>query len=169
MADFPLNGRLLRFVLLALSLYGLAACATGAPAMILILNDLLLSAAAGVCIAYASVLPGALAAVRPTKGDYLGAGIFFVSLCMLLLRVVSAIGRDMGWPEIYNTHAITFAYALGFIGALMHLWAPKVEAGRLPQERWVQTGALVGAGLFLSLICWAVRAAATHPVIVHMR
>ena len=159
-----------RFVASCLVVFAAAAATTSTSILILLLNDLLMSAAFGVCWAYAPLLPGALAGPSPAKGEYLGTGIFLQASSVLLLRIASLIGRDLGWPEIYNTPMIPFALLLGLMGALLHLWAPNAVEGRIPRQRWVFSGALVAVGSFIALAGWTIRMAViVGPVTVQLR
>ena len=160
-----LNGRLLRLLAMVSLAYAVVVWSAPAPAVILMLTGLATSASGGVCVAYASVFWGALGAARPTKGDFLGAGIFLVSVNILLRCGLSAVARDLGWPAIYNTHWMSGALAVGTIGSLLHVWAPHAVDGRVPRAKWVPTAAVVAIGLFLIFLLWSWHFHSPHPSI----
>jgi hypothetical protein len=164
-----MRGKLMRFVAFALVVFCLAYLLVPKPVLILVINDLLMSAAAGVCIAYAPIVPDALASRTPTKGEFLGFGVFFFSLSVTLYCIASMIARDMGWPDIYNSAYLPLTLYCGILGALLHLWAPKVTDGVIPRPVWTRTGIVVTIGLFLSLVGGGLHASLTHPVIVQLR
>ncbi len=165
MADLR-HGRLLRFLALCAAGYLLVAALTDSPFLILMLNGLVASATAGVCVAYSPVLVAALPARAPTKGDYLGSGIFLVALSMLAQRLVSFIGRDGGWPDIFNSDWETAIMTVGLVGVLLHLWAPNAVEGRVPRARWVSTGFIVAAGFFVTFMVWnASVGSGAHPMV----
>ena len=158
------NGLLLRIMAGFLLVYAVAAYETYAPSFILVLNGLSMSVASGVCVAYAPVFLGALVERHPSKGDYLGTGIFLVSCCILGMRGLSVVARDLGWPDIYNTNFMTAVMATGLIGGLLHLWAPNAVEGHLPRARWVSTGIVFAVGFFLTFALWtASQHGVPHP------
>ena len=168
MAEF-FHGRLFRFLASCLAIYGAAAATTDAPFLILVLNDLVMSAAAGVCVAYAPILPIALGNRKPFRADFLGVGIFCVAISVLMLRFASFVGRDAGHPEIYNSHFIPLALTLALIGAILHLWAPSAREGRISARRWLKTGIVVAIGGFVALGSWSLHLTMTHPAFVELR
>lgn len=149
-----IRGRLGRFVAACLALYAVVAWATDAPTLILFMNGIACSVSSGVCVAYAPAFLDALRAPVPTRGDHLGAGVFLVSLSILGIRILSFIGRDFGWPDVYNTDWMTLVLGVGILGGLFHLWAPEAIAGRIPRRHWATSGAIVGAGVFLAFLVW---------------
>ncbi len=156
-------GPLGRFVAGFLAAYAAVAWATYAPGLILVLNGVACSAAAGVCVAYLPVFVEAMRASHPSRGHFLGAGIFLVSLSILGIRVISFVARDLGWPDVYNTDWMTLPLSIGILGALLHLWAPEAIAGRIPRRRWVGSGITVSVGLLLAFVAWYAHA---HSVLI---
>ena len=159
------NGRLLRFVIVCALAYAAAALILDAPIFILGLTAFAISSSAGVCIAYAPVFSGAMLASRPTRGDFLGAGIFLVAANVLARCVLSVIARDLGWPGIYNTDWMSGALAVGAVGSLLHLWAPHAVEGRIPPPRWVSTAVVVAVGAGVGFLTWSWHIHAGHPAV----
>ena len=165
MADV-LNGRLLRFLFAGGLIYVASVWLLDAPDLLLVLNGLVMSASAGICVAYAPVFIAALLRGRPSKGDYLGAGIFMSWSTTCLLRVVSVVGRDFGWPGIHNTNWQTSIIWLNLMSGLLHLWAPYLVEERSPRAKWVSTGIITAVGFFIVFALWTTNFhPRSHPLV----
>jgi hypothetical protein len=143
-------GRLGRVLGALLACFAFAVLALSPPHLILALNGLALSAAAGVSTAYLPIAGQALRRRVPTQGDVLGAGIFFAGLSDMALRLESIIARDLGRPAVLNSHAAAVSILLGVMALVAFLWAPYAQEGRVPREKWGRAGLLVAAGVAIA-------------------
>jgi hypothetical protein len=143
-------GRLGRLLVGLVALFGAGVLALAPPRLILILNGLALSAAAGVATAYLPIAGLALRRALPTRGDVLGAGIFFAGLSDVALRLESIVARDLGRPDVLNTPIAAVSIFLGVVALVAFLWAPYAEDGQVPREKWGRAGLIVAAGVAIA-------------------
>ena len=118
--------------------------------LILLLNGFALSVAAGVSTAFLPVAAHAIRRPMPSRGDVLGAGIFFAGLSDLALRTQSIVARYLGWPSIFNTDIAAISIFLGLISLVAFLWAPYADDGAVPRDKWVVAGSMVAAGVAIA-------------------
>lgn len=120
------------------------------PHLILVLNGLALSVAAGVSTAYMPIAGLALRRAAPTRGDVLGAGIFFAGLSDVARRLESIVARDLGRPGVLNTDIAAVSIFLAVMALVAFLWAPHAEDGQVPREKWGRAGLIVAAGVAIA-------------------
>ena len=144
------TGRLGRILGGLVALFAAGVLVLAPPHLILVLNGLALSAAAGVGTAYLPIAGLALRRRMPTRGDVLGAGIFFAGLSDVALRLESIVARDLGRPGVLNTHIAAVSIFLGVMALVAFLWAPYAEDGQVPREKWGRAGLLVAGGVAIA-------------------
>ena len=140
-------GRLFRILAALVGVYGVLSLALRPMHLILLLNGLALSVAAGVTVAYLPVARTALRRPAPSRGDVLGVGIFFAGLSGVALRVESILARDLARPFILNTDLPAVSIFLGLLALVCFLWAPYASDGKVPREKWGFAGLMVAAGV----------------------
>ncbi len=141
------TGRLFRIGATLCALYAALALALRPSHLILLLDGLTLSTAAGVSVAYLPVADHALRGRAPSRGDVLGLGIFCGGLSGLAQRAASIVARDLAWPFILNTDVVALAIVLGLLALSCFLWAPYASEGRVPREKWGLAGLIAAAGV----------------------
>ncbi len=159
-----LRGRLFRLVALAIGLYAVVALATDTAPLVLALNGLTLSVAAGVAAAYAPVAAEALLAPRATRGDVLALGIWLGWLGTFMMRMSSIMARDLGRPDILLTDYSSTYIFLALMAGVCHLLAPLANEGRVPAKSWLLFGAIVAAGVLIAFAVAILRTRAPTPV-----
>jgi hypothetical protein len=144
------SGRLARILAGLVLAYGIGTLSLSSQQLILLLNGLALSVASGVTTAYLPVAIQALGRTKPSRGDVLGAGIFFAGLSDVALRLESIVARDLAHPAILNTDVAAVSIFLGVMALVAFLWAPYAEDGEVPREKWGLAGLMVAIGVAIA-------------------
>ena len=128
--------------------WGAVALATRAPALIELLNGLVLAVGCGVCVAFLANAGEAMRAERPRADQILVAGIWWSWFAVIEQRVWSVVWRGLGTPMwLANSDFTTHFVSIALLAGLMHLAGPEAIDGRVPARQWVRIGLIVAAGL----------------------
>jgi hypothetical protein len=117
-------------------------------------NMLVVSLAAGVCIAYFPAVQDILVK-RPgqkiDRTDLLALGIFCGWFSLVVRSLWAIYWRQIERPELADHPLVAYCIFLTAAGAVFHMLAPGTVASHVPTERWLALGAWGALGIFLAL------------------
>ncbi len=122
-------------------------------------NAFLISVGCGVVVAYARDAALAHMTRIPTQADWLGVGIWWAWVSVVLGRTYTFTGRilDIDLDDWFNTHMITFQIMVGIWAGVCHLTAPEAIEGWKPSKVYVTLGIRTAVAAFVLLIGFAAR------------
>ena len=127
---------------------------TSSPALIAVLNLIVVALSVNVCIAFGPNVLDAIFGKRAIdKADLLSLGIFCSWFALVLRTVWSLVWRWFGQPLwLTNTAFSSYFIFIAACGAVFHLAAPGSVKESVPPLRWVKIGAWIALGVFVGLL-----------------
>ena len=141
-----IRSRLTRTAVVLVAAYWIAAFFVPAPLVIVGFSYILIAIAVAVTVAYLPSVVQALAEDRLDRVAQLTIGIVLSWMAIIMARGWGNAIRILDQDWMRNSPIVGFYLFISILAGVLHITAPGVINGKVPQRNWIILGCAIGAG-----------------------